>query len=659
MSDVPTLLSMTAPEKPPKERKSQAKERHPLARFKYGEWWAPMCDPDTGKAICQQPDWMIERKCYLKGTPENHPADWLGKAEHFRRMITCIWASPVSKNPFQWNPNASRIVDAYFEHDYLAIAGHGSSSKSETIAITALAESVGDPVNTACLVTSTTIPEARGRIWGRIEYYYQDMCDYFEALGQHLGFKDKLEPPIELVSSSAIIRFRLDNRKETDRGIKLVPGKESEVREGVGRMKGFKARRMRFFADELSDLSHKLLEAAESNLFINPDFKMVGCFNPASHFDPGGVFAEPIGGWNSIDVAASDGWRTKRGFCIRFDAEQSPNVLAGREIWRGLITREKLDEARKNLGDNSPRFIEQYRGMWALTGAADCIYSEAEVIKYLGMHKVTVWEGPTTIVAGFDPSFTHGGDRAALVIGKVGKAACFDVFRPCVEVQEVLYLDENLDTTSDKKELIISRLKDACLKHGVSAKNLAMDATGGGDVLATLMRRDPFFGNDFMRVQFGGEASDMIFEGRKCRDKFVNMASELWYAGKPLLRMGQIKGLKPSIVREMTLRLYTEQSQGKKRIKIDLKEDMKKRTNGRSPDTSDAFFLMLHVCRSRHGLANTETVKRVAPKLESVVKDDPFGWGKPKKARINEPAYVPGGGGWGDEERGGLGNLFG
>ncbi len=633
---------------------------HPLARMKYGAWFKPLMDPQTNKALCGRPDWMIERDCYLKMTEGHHCDDWLGPAEHFRRMISCIFGSPVSKVPFQWNPNAIRMVDEYFKHGFLSVAGHGSSGKSELFAVVPLAECLADPNNTACLVASTTIPEARGRIWGRIEYYFQDCCDYFEALGHSMGMKSKLEPPLELVSSSAIIRYRFNGRKDDTRGIKLVPGKESEVREGIGRMKGFKARRMRFFADELSDLSPKLVEAAESNLIINPDFKMVGLFNPASHFDPAGNLSEPIGGWSSIDVECSDGWQTKRGYCIRFDAQTSPNVLAGREIWRGLITKEKLDDARRNLGDNSPRFIEQYRGMWSLTGAADCIYSEAEVIKYMGMHKVDVWEGPTQIVGGFDPSFTHGGDRAALVIGKVGRASCFNVFRPAVDVQEVIYLDDNIDTTQDKKELVIARLKEACQRFGLSPRNLAMDATGGGDVLATLMRRDPFFGGDFMRIQFGGEASELIFEGRKGKDKFINMASELWYSGKPLLRMGQLRGLKPSIVREMTLRLYEEQAGGKKRIRIEAKEDMKKRISGRSPDVGDAFFLMLHVCRTRHGLASAEQIKRVQQKLEAQPIDNPFAWGLKKKPRINESTYVPSGGGWADEGGlPGLGGMFG
>lgn len=629
----------------------------PMARFKYGAWWKPVFY--QGKPLYPKQDWEIERDCYLRCTEEKHPPGWMGKAEHFRRMVSIIWASGVAKRPFLWNPNAVRIIDKYFEHDFLSCAGHASSGKSEVLAIIAVAEFIADPENTAVLVTSTTLSESRGRIWGRIEFYWQECIDYFNALGAQMGVK--IDPPGALISSSGMIRYKLGDKKDDTRGIKLVPGKESEVKEGVGRMKGFKARRLRFLVDEMSDLSHKLLEGAETNLYVNPDFKMVASFNPASHFDPAGVFSEPENGWASVNILESDGWKTKRGWCIRFDGNTSPNVVARMERWPGLLTHEKLEGAKKNpeIGENSPAFYQMFRGAWSEVGNADGIYSEAEIIKYLAQKKAEIWESPAVMVGGFDPAFSHGGDRAVLVTAKTGKATCFGVFKSCIDFEQIIFLDENIDTKQDKKEFIIARLKEACQKHGLDPKNLAMDATGGGDVLATLMARDEFFANKFMRVQFGGEASELTMGGKKGKDRFVDMVSELWYAGKPLLRCGQIKGLKPDMIREMTLRLYTEQTGGKKKIKVEPKEDMKARLKGRSPDISDSAFLSLFVARSRHGLKSDEVVAKPKQQLEKGPLDSQFSWGLKKKPRINEPEYVHAtGSGWGDDNSG-FGGMFG
>lgn len=607
---------------------------------KYGVEWTPVVV--GGKIHVGWTEWMIERGMFMWGKEKGtmgakFPRQYLGEAEHFRRMMSVVLGGGA--NPFEWNPNATRIVDEYFKNKFLAIAGHGSSSKTDTIAVIAIGEFFASPIDTGILVTSTTLAESRGRVWGRIEYYWQDACDFFGG---------EKNAPGELVSSSGIIRYRVGNRKDDTKGIKLVPGRESEVKEGIGRMKGFKARRMRLMGDEFSDLSHKLLEAAESNLFLNEDFKMAVAFNPNSHFDPAGVISEPEQGWGSIDVLNSDGWKTKRGYCIRFDGEKSPNVVLNEKRWKGLLTADKLEDRRKELGDNSPRFIEQYRGAWSETGNADAIYTEAEIIKYLGMQKVEVWQDQPKLCAGFDPSHTHGGDRAVLVVAKAGVGLSLEKFSPMIEFLETVYLDENIDTTKDKNELIIERLKSEMQSRSIDPRFLAMDATGGGNPLATLMARDPFFSNHFLKVQFGGSASELVSQGVKGKDRYANMASELWYAGKPMLRSGQVRGLRPEMVREMTLRLYEETGGNTPKIRIESKEDMKKRLGGRSPDVSDSMFLCLFAARARLGLASAEKTAKPEKKPEGPL-DHLFKWGLRKKPEFEKPDYVLKGGGWGDE----------
>jgi len=319
-------------------------------------------------------------------------------------------------------------------------------------------------------------------------------------------------------------------------------------------------------------------------------------------------------------------------------------------IWEGLLNLASLTEGKKN--NSTTRFMEQYRGCWSETGHEDSIYSNAEIINHLGNKKVDVWTQQPQRAGGFDPAFAHGGDRCVLVLGDCGKAICNLRDLPCVETKEIIYLDDDLDSSKDKKDQVVEKLKQACIKHNLDPARLAMDATGGGDVFATLMARDPFFSNKFARIQFGGEGSDMVSGGRKGKDKFVNMVSELWYSGKPLLRMGQIKGLKPDIMNEMTKRLYEESSGSKNKIRVESKEKMKLRLNGKSPDCADAFFLMLHICRMRLGLSSAEVVgktKKPPPPSSNDPMAGMFAWGLKKKPKLNEPEYVQSGGGWADD----------
>lgn len=614
--------------------------------FRYGAWWPSFKDPKTGKPVCPMPDWKIEAKCFLYATKKTLPG-FLGKANHFLNICRMFFAHKNATRPLQINPNVERIITEYCRHRFLSIAGHGGSGKTEALAVIAIVEFILDPGNTAVLVTSTTIADSRSRVWGRIVHHWNNVCEYFGG---------EKNTPGQLVNSQALIRYNLDGRKDDTRGIKLIPASDNQVSEGVGRMKGFHARRIRFLADELSDLSHKIVDAAKSNLFTNPDFRMAASFNPSSYFDPAGVFSEPEDGWGSVDLMSHDGWKTKLGYCIRFDGDTSPNILLQRAgkppIWEGLLTLQSFEEAKKN--NSTTRFMEQYRGCWSDTGHEDSIYSNSEIIDYLGMKKVEVWTTQKTKVAGFDPAFAHGGDRCALAIMVYGNGISNGRDVSMVEVQEVMFLDNDLDSSKDKKEQVVANLKRACQFHNIDPRNLAIDATGGGDVFATLMARDEFFGTRFAKIQFGGEASELIIGGNRGHEKFCNMVSELWYAGKPMLRAGQIRGLTPDIMNEMTKRLYEEESGGKKRIRVETKEKMKKRLNGRSCDSADAFFIGLHVCRSRLGMRNAEVVTKSKKKIgwsEPDPINDPFAWGRKKKPRINEPDYVPMGssGGWGDE----------
>lgn len=553
------------------------------------------------------------------------------------------------------------------EHHYFAEGAiHHNSGKTEAVAAIAVAEFLASPSKTKVIVASTTLKDARGRVWGRIEHYWNEAMDFFRHYAIP-GLAGGIPMPGDLVSSQGFIRMSMGGRKDDTRGIVLAPGKDSEVKEGIGRMKGFKAPRMRFFADELSDLSHKLLDAAETNLYTNPDFKMIGTFNPASHFDPAGILSEPKDGWDSINMLESEGWKTTRGYCIRFDGETSPNVVAGYEKYPGLLKKEKLEERREALGSNSARFMEQYRGTWSTTGRADAIYTEAELIQHQGRGKVEVWPGITQMCAGFDPSYVHGGDRAGLVIAKTGEGITLSQKRPIMEVVEVIYLDDDLDTTKDKKELVIQRLKEAMRKHNVPAKNLAMDASGGGDPFATLMAQDPFFGTQFVRVQFGGSASELPAPGsggKIGKDRFYNMASELWHAGKSYLRCGQLKNITPGIAREMTLRLYEEVGKPPK-IKIEPKDKMKERLQGKSPDISDSYFLALFAARFRLGFLCAEKVAQTQKPLP--IPGNPYSnlvaWGQKKPQALVEHGHVDLtiGAGW-DSERagsGGYSHMFG
>lgn len=597
---------------------------------KYGAKIPPLMD-SRGKPVAPMPDWLIERnilKDYANASKRF--SGILPRYEHFKKFCDYIWGDENNTRFFfEWNPNACKILERYHEHRYLAVAGHASSSKSETMALIGVAEFLIDTENTKVLVTSTDAKSAKGKIWGSIENCWNVAEKFYEewdARFQQRGIKNACFIPGRLISSESIIRAWDGEKVNNKRGIELIAAEISKSKEASEKMQGYKADKLLLMADELATITPAVLETATTNFRMNERFSMIGAFNPDGFYDPGGVMSKPVNGWSSI-TEHSEEWETLiepqgiKGYCIRFDGEKSPNVLAGRKVWRGLLTLEQLNAFRASEGgEKSKGYWKMVRGYWCPTGSMEAIYSEADIIKYGADKPVTTWVTQPIFIAGLDPSFAHGGDKAVLVIGKVGQAVNPDTReqQTVFERVETLILDNDITNTSiSKDEWVVSLLKQKMLQYGIQVSNLAIDTTGGGASFSSLVRRD--IGTGFLDVIFNSSPSDMRFSSsdkRTGKERFVNMVSELWYVGKELVRSGQLRGLDPDTISEMSSRTYDEKG-GK--VQVEPKKRMKERTGGKkSPDRSDSLMLCVFLARQRHGLSSTEKAAKRVTATETI-----------------------------------------
>lgn len=519
--------------------------------------------------------WMFARggsEYFIGGekNPKGRP-----RAYHFWRAAYMLWNYPGSRERVDMHPWAVRMVDALCKNRRLSIAGCASSGKSRIMAMWGIVCFMAAPQETKVILTSTSLKDSRGRIWGDVEKLWQNMV---------------AQGPGQLVSSGGIIRYydHATDYKDDTRGLVLLAGEKSKETESIGKMKGFKAKRMIFIADELPDLSEALISAAEANLSSNPYFQFVGTGNPTSYYDPHGILSEPEGGWTSISELDYE-WKGKRAYVIRFDAEKSPNFGPEGEKWPYLMTQSRLNELRRDLGERSLRYYCMVKGFWFPETAEDAIYSGVMLQTY-GAHEKAVFKGSVRKVAGFDPSFTHGGDDSVLTIGKVGTSVDGIVTIERVATHK-LYEDITNSSVS-RSEQIAMKLKEICEKEGVAPEDLAVDATGGGSPWCDMLAAK--WSNAFARIQFGGLPDD--------KEKYYNKMSELWFSGQPLIRTGQIRGVGPSLAREMTARTYTLKG---KKVQVTPKGEMKAKL-GRSPDEADSFFLMLAMAMKKHKLTSAE-----------------------------------------------------
>lgn len=561
--------------------------------WQYGRWWSKKIDAFNRELYCFRNPVPVE-----KGGET--------RAFHFRRIVSALWPEDGPK-PFVWHPWAERMLDAACEHQYLAVAGCASSGKTDFYAIWAIVNFIVAPNETMVLVTSTTLKDSRKRIWGSIR-------DYWQAA-----------PPLpgKLVDSMGLIRYEDGIGGTSDKsGITLIAAEKKKEKEAVGKLIGFKNKRVIVIADEMPELSESILEASASNLALNPEFQFIGIGNPASRFDAFGVLAKPKHGWQSI-TPLDDEWETERGFCIRFDGAKSPNVLAGRTVYPWIVTQAKLDDARLKFGENSLAFYRMFRGYWAPTGDEDNIYSDTEIVS-TGGDLDAIWYSMPTKVAALDPSFTSGGDRCPVQFALYGTSK--DGLPTLMFTHRELLQDDVTDKKTTRTEQIVRKFQQLCENEGVAPDCAAYDRSGAGGPFGDVV--DMLWSPEVLGIQFGGKASDLpvsTSDTTPSHERYANRVTELWFGGKELMRTGQLRGIDGELAKEMCARKYHTRKGGTLRMEVETKTDMKART-GESPDLADSAMILIEMCRQRFGFGGMTV--QMMKRETNVEKKRAFAFGK-------------------------------
>lgn len=540
-------------------------------------------------------DTYIELECFRAGRKVEEGG--LGKYGHLVQCVNLLW-NYGGKERVEWNPWIQKLLEEACDHHFLAVAGCSSSSKSFGGAIFAIVNWLSDPENTLCLVTSTSVSAARKRIWRSITQLFGWLPPEWKAKG-------KIKPSLNM------IHWVPPDGRIADDGasISLVAAEPRQEASAVAKLVGLKNKMVILIADELCELSPAVL-AASDNLESNEEFRMVALSNPRNHDDPFGLFSEPIDGWSSIDESCFE-WNTKWGKAIRFDCLQSENYLTGEVIYKFMLTYDKIEKARKRLGENSARFYRFYRGFHAAQGMEDILYTETDFRAYL-KDNVEWGKAPPVKVAGMDTAQTAGGDKNVIVLGLFGRDK--DGVH-CLEYQDHLVLKENATSAVPFTEQMVDQVAEYLKKNGIDPFHFALDSTSNKAFAAWVSKK---VGKQVLSVEFGGRASDKPVSASDripAWKRFDRRTSELWGVGIELLRGGQWAGLRrfPDALSEMKSRRYEMKKGGDgERLSVEEKKKMKLRT-GRSPDSSDGWMVLVELCRQRFHWMSAERGDSVLP----------------------------------------------
>jgi len=511
----------------------------------------------------------------------------LGKFQHFKNVADLLYnnpSRPATRN-FIWSPWAEDMIYEACENQYLAVAGCASSGKSDTFALWGIINYLASPYDTLVMMTSTTLREARRRIWKST----------MELWGAVKGL------PGAPVNSIGMIKGLSRNGGYTEAtGLTLIPAERRREKEAIGKLVGIKQTNVVFIGDELPELPESIIHACYLNLSTNRNFSMVGLGNPNSHFDAFGMMSEPKEGWGSV-TENDYSWETSRGLCIRFNAEDNPNIMEpGKYPWMPNL--QTINQAREDYGEDSLLYYRMYKAFWCPDGASNSIYSEADLIKAGGTSGDTVFTGPVIEVAALDPSFTAGGDRCMGYFGVMGRVGEVDV----LEFTEHETFQENInDKEVPRSHQIARAFRDSCQRRGIEPYHASCDSTGGGGPFLDVLHSE--WSRDVLGVHFSGKASDRpvsAADQTPGHERYANRMSEIWFQGKELLRSHQMRGIPTELAREMVSRRYNTTG-SKARIVVETKVDYKGRC-GKSPDLADAAFILVDLCRQRLGLMGGE-----------------------------------------------------
>lgn len=392
--------------------------------------------------------------------------------------------------------------------------------------------------------------------------------------------------------------------------------------------------------EDVINISANVGESAEQ-------FKVSAAYNPKDITSQVGIRAEPVDGWESVDIETSVRWRSKRGWCVlRLDGMKSENVIENSEIYPGLQTKRGIDRVIQQAGGiNTPGYYTMARGWYPVQGL-DTVVIQASLLSDARGEFEFVEE--PQIVAGFDVAL-EGEDTAFLAVGRYGRASGFRRmptnehpqgemvifkdssgrrhYRSVLQVDQLIALPKN-DTTR-----MAAALKDICRNARIRPEWLGIDRTGNGAGVHDIMRAT--FGEATHGFNPSTSSTDMkiLHEDTELpSESYSLLATELWFAVRKWLEVGVLK-FSPTISTvplwgELTGRRFAQAERGK--AKVESKAAYKSRGN-KSPDRADSLTLLLHTVR---------TQTRTVPSHDFSLASEEWRAAKPRVGATDEFQYL-------------------
>lgn len=536
-------------------------------------------------------DISIELWCYRN----NHPKEkgGLGAAGHLKRAIQILFPEETRHGSplYVWHPWIDDRVEAWCRCNGTILTGWGpaASAKSTDFGMIALVDWYAAPAETTTIICSTTLTMLHRRIWGEVVRFHQLYKN--DGIGQYIKSKTciVLNPD----------QFEQEIEKAGIFGFAVQQGSVKEARDNII---GQHNRRIRLLVDEAQHPALEVAFEARANLKKGcQDFKLVAFGNPDSRLDPLGRYSEPAAGWDSVNPDM-DGWNTKYGECRFYDGLKSPGMTNPAK-YHFLIGKQDFEDTADDQGYDSPDYWQFCRGYVRPEGSSLQIISESFAIKHK-MLSQPEWVRDYIMGAGFDPSYSSGGDHRVIIPFQAGMSTWGLKIIAFLEPVQINIEVSKLEEKTFARQLAEKAI-EVCTQYGVSKQYFGMDTTGAQTILADFIDEIWTEPGRIHRCEFGGSASELPASERNkdpAKDVYANRVTELWFNMVSFGRSNQIRNLPLVALKQFTMRNLVSNVDRLVRTtkrQIEPKKIMKNRTGGRSPDEADASCVCLDTARVR------------------------------------------------------------
>lgn len=321
-------------------------------------------------------------------------------------------------------------------------------------------------------------------------------------------------------------------------------------------VQGLHAARLLILCDEMPGIPQPIITALE-NTATDPGNIIAGFGNPDNNTDPLAVFSRKSG------VRA-----------IRISALDHPNVVTGRTLVPGAVSRSSIVKRAEDYGVESPLYGSRVQGI-SPAQAADALIHRAWCDAAIARGAAWLASGALTglpYAYGVDPSNSDGGDDAA--VARFHGPLCLSVVaKPCPNANvlgmEVLFLAQ----------------ADAVMPDAIGIDPIGVGAGTVNEMTRLMKHAMPVALNGGASPQHRATKGEDGTGWSSDANQFLNLRAQMHWQLREDLRKGYI-GLPndPALLEELVMAKYLVRS-GK--VVVESKDDIKKRL-GRSPNRSDA-----------------------------------------------------------------------